>query len=99
MGGLCTTVGNFAWIFLLLAAIAALFETALLVIAKWGALKKAPAAPADVAAAADMDGLAKVLAAIKDMLLALKELPAWFALFLAGLALVWTASAAPHLCT
>jgi hypothetical protein len=98
MAGLCTTAGNFAGIFLLLAAIAALVETALLLVAKWRALKKAPDVQASLTAS-ETEGLAKVLAALKDLLLALKDLPAWIALFLAALALVWTASAAPHLCS
>ena len=98
MAGLCTTVGNFAGIFLLLAAIVALVETALLLTAKWKALKEAPAGPTELKAAVDTDGLAKVLAALKELLLALKDLPAWIALFLAGLALVWTAAATPKLC-
>ena len=38
-----------------------------------------------------LDALAKVLAALKD-------LPPWMAIFLAGLALVWTAATAPGLC-
>jgi len=95
MTSLCTTVGNFAGLFLLLAAIAALAETAVLVIAKTRALKKepvgAPGGTKKESLAPELEGLAKVLNA-------LKELPAWVALFLAGLALVWTASAAPKLC-
>jgi hypothetical protein len=95
MTSLCTTVGNFAGLFLLLAAIAALAETAVLVMTKLRVLKKeAPSAQGGTKAeslAPELEGLAKVLNA-------LKELPAWVALFLAGLALIWTASAAPKLC-
>jgi hypothetical protein len=97
MAGLCITIGNFAGIFLLLAAIVAVIETALLMLAKWKALKQGPAGQANVADA-NTEGLATVITALKELLLALKDLPAWFALFLAALALIWTANAATKLC-
>ena len=97
MAGLCATVGNFAGLFLLLAAVAALLETGLLVTTAWRALKEARIPKAEISAT-DAEGAAKVLEALKGVLLALKGLPAWISLFLAGLALVWTAAAAPKLC-
>lgn len=97
MGSLCNWVSGLAGLFLLSALIVALAETALLLFLKWQSLQQQP--KAGFAGAESLEGLAKVIDAFKGLLLALKDLPAWIALFLAGLALVWTASSAPHLCT
>jgi hypothetical protein len=96
MAQLCATVGDFAGVFLLIAALAAFIETGLLIVAKTRALQQQPTKP--LAGEASMGDLAKVLEALKNLLLALKDLPAWIAIFLAALALVWTATSAPGLC-
>jgi hypothetical protein len=86
-----------AKVFLILALLVALIETALLLWAKWEA-RKAPvvAEKALVAAAIDPIGL---INAVKALLEALKGLPAWIAIFLAGLALLWLAATKPEACT
>ena len=96
MSGLCSSVSGFGFLFLLIAALAAIAETQLTLLAKRKALKAAPETKKDFV---KTEGLAKVLEALAKVLLALKDLPAWVAVFLAGLALVWTATSAPGLCT
>ena len=96
MGGLCNTVTGFASLFIILAFVVAVVETALVLWAKWTALHPKSKRYAELAAGAD--GVAKVLEALARVLGALKDLPAWVAILLAGLALAWTAIAAPGLC-
>jgi hypothetical protein len=95
MGGLlCGSVNLFAVGFIGLAFAAVFLEVVVPLIAKRPAPKgkqgSRPTLNAEVGAA--LEGLAKVLAALKD-------LPPWIAIFLAGLALAWTATSAPGLCT
>ena len=96
MVGLCNTVSGFASLFIVLAFVVALVETSLALYAKWKALKAAPKTGAQLAdSAADA---AKVIEALAKVLAALKDLPLWVAILLAGLALAWTATSAPGLC-
>jgi len=97
MVGLCNTVTGFASLFILLAFVVALAETGLVLWAKWTALHPKSKKYSELAGGAD--GVAKVLEALAKVLGALKDLPAWVAIFLAAMALVWTATSAPHLCT
>jgi heme exporter protein D len=90
-----------ACIFLIVALVAAVAETRALIRAKREAAKKAP----DAVASANRKGLAagavdpvKLLEALKGVLEALKGLPAWIAVFLAGLALLWIAARQPEAC-
>ncbi len=95
MSDVCWNVKVLASLFLWLALIAALVETGLPLVARWKALRQGKAAPKareQLSFDGFLDALAKVLTALKD-------LPAWVAIFLAGLALVWTRSAAAGLCT
>jgi hypothetical protein len=91
MGGLCNNLVGWAEWFLWFAFAAAIVEVGL---ALWA---KRPKKALDrerhegLAAGPDLDGLAKVLQALKD-------LPPWIAIFLAALALAWTAATAPGLC-
>lgn len=86
--------------FLILALFVALVETAIGLWAKWQAARKAPVVVKEGAisplTAAET---VKVLEAVKAILEALKGLPAWIAIFLAGLALLWMAGQKPELCT
>ena len=94
MGGLCSQVAGLAHWFLVIALVFAVTETAASV---WVKLHpRTPDGEGRRTVAGPMlgpivEGLAKVLAALKD-------LPAWVAILLAGLALVWTATSAPGLC-
>jgi hypothetical protein len=97
MGGLCNTVTGFAGLFIVLAFVVALVETGLVLWAKAKALRSAPNPQAQLVDGAE--GLAKVLEALAKLLASLKDLPAWVAILLAGLALAWTATSAPGLCT
>jgi len=85
--------------FLILALIVALVETA---IGLWAKLQAARKAPDAVKAAEGQEALAvdpvKLLEALKAVLEALKGLPAWIAIFLAGLALLWMTGQKPELC-
>ena len=91
MGGLCNSVTGFASLFIILAFAVAVIETGLALYAKWKAFQEARKAHEGYAAEGILDALAKVLAALKD-------LPAWVAIFLAAMALVWTATSAPGIC-
>jgi hypothetical protein len=98
----CGNFAGFALVlaqaFLILALIVALVETAISLWAKLQAARKAPVV-ADTAATEELPGDAvKVLEALKAVLEALKGLPAWIAIFLAGLALLWMAGQKPELC-
>ena len=96
MGGLCTTVTNFAGYFIILAFVVALAETALALWAKFQASRITP--QADAKFAPDPEGLAKLLDALSKLLSTLKDLPYWIAILLAGLALTWIAASATTVC-
>jgi hypothetical protein len=89
MDGLCSNVTYAAYAFLWLSFAIAVAET---LVAIFG--KKAADSRREFAANIEgiLDALARVLAALKG-------LPAWVAIFLAAMALVWTATSAPNLCT
>jgi hypothetical protein len=95
MSGLCNVVQGTASLFLQLAFVAAVAETLLLLIAKAIALNNAPSKRSELQS---LNGLGDALEGLAKILAALKDLPAWVAIFLAALALGWTAAAAPHLC-
>jgi hypothetical protein len=82
------------------ALIAAILETVLLVWGKIKALRAKP--PADPAGdrkgtTASVDPV-RLLDALKGLLETLKGLPAWVAIFLAGLVLLWMAMQRPEMC-
>ena len=83
----------FLWLALAVAAV----ETAFALAAKFFALNKAPRGQ-EIKGLPDPDKMAKIIEALTKLLLALKDLPLWIAIFLAGGALLWTAIAAPNLC-
>ena len=91
---LCSTITDFTGLFLFLALLVALADIGLTFWSRWKARDITPKR-----AAADPDKLAKLVEALTKLLLALKDLPAWFALFLAGMALAWTRIYAANLCT
>lgn len=84
---------TFAWggWFIILAFIAAIVQTVSAVVSMFQ--KTDP--NADVAEAGSATAL---LEALKGVLIALASLPAWVAIFLAGLALLWMSSEAPKRC-
>ena len=84
-------------IFLLGALAAALVETLALIRAKRDAAEKAPEIVRSSAKADGVDPV-ELLEALKGVLEAIKGLPAWIAVFLAGLALLWLASEQPEAC-
>ncbi|HET9638677.1 MAG TPA: hypothetical protein VFP12_05685 [Allosphingosinicella sp.] len=84
--------------FLVLALLVALVETALALWTKLQAVRKAPAVAERSLAESAVDPV-KLLDALKGVLEALKGLPAWIAIFLAGLALLWIAGQEPKACT
>lgn len=87
---------DLAWWFLVGALLAAAVETG---VALWSKLVAARSAPrADPSRATDADSVAKLLEALKGLLEALTKLPAWVAIFLAGLALLWMAGQRPEIC-
>ncbi|HEY5710653.1 MAG TPA: hypothetical protein VIT38_02060 [Allosphingosinicella sp.] len=85
--------------FLIIALIVALVETVVVLLPKIRAAFEAPAAAKvlteSVVPAVDP---VKLLEALKGVLEALKGLPAWIAIFLAGLALLWMAGQKPEIC-
>jgi len=91
---------SFAHWFLLLALLLAIVEGVAVAWAKIQAARQAPAAPRaggpEAVSAADA---ASFLDALKGLLEALKGLPAWFAVFLAGAALYWLSSVQPDACS
>lgn len=76
--------------FLILAFLVALLETGLALWGKLEAARKGPEVARNGIAAPDVDPV-KFLEALKALLEILKGLPAWIALFLAGIALLWFA--------
>jgi hypothetical protein len=96
MGGLCNTVTGFASLFIVIAFVVALVETGFALWAKLQALRSAGKTERQIAGGGE--ALGPVLEALAKVLAALKDLPAWVAIFLAGLALAWTAISAPGLC-
>ncbi|MEA3064234.1 MAG: hypothetical protein QOJ27_669 [Sphingomonadales bacterium] len=83
--------------FLILAFLVALVETALALWAKLQAAKKGPQVAQTAMAESAVDPV-KLLEALKALLETLKGLPAWVAIFLAGLALLWIAGEKPKAC-
>ena len=91
MGGLCSSLAGWAEWFLWFAFLAAIAEVAIAMWAKLPKKKTGEDTHQGITAGPDFDGLAKVLAALKD-------LPPWIAIFLAAMALAWTAASAPKIC-
>jgi hypothetical protein len=88
-------------LFLVAALAAASIETLAVIKAKREAAEEAKRAAADNAAGkAQLDAVEPVelLEALQGVLEALKGLPTWIALFLAGLALLWLGSDLPKAC-
>ncbi|HEV2746272.1 MAG TPA: hypothetical protein VGW34_03115 [Allosphingosinicella sp.] len=90
---------NLAQLFLYLALVMALIETGLLLAAKLRALLAKPAPPTSDSQtkSAPLDPV-KLIEAVRALLETLKGLPAWVAIFLAGLALLWIAGEQPDAC-
>src|SRR4051812_32736874 len=80
--GFALTLGK---VFLILALLVALVETALALWAKFLAARKGPVVAENALAAGAVDPV-KLIDALKALLETLKALPAWIAIFLAGLA-------------
>jgi hypothetical protein len=86
-----------AKLFLGLALLVALVETGLALWAKVKALRVSRQVSAPTAIA-DADSWARFLEALAKLLETLTKLPAWVAIFLAGLALLWIAGQQPEGC-
>lgn len=84
--------------FLYLALLVALVETGLILYAKYVGLKNGQPISNLEALTVDPGALAKLIEALKGLLETLKGLPAWVAIFLAGLALLWIAGQRPEAC-
>ena len=97
MSDLCNSVTAFGALFIMLAFVVAAIEAVIAIIVKWQARKTQPS-PGALPTLAGVN-LGPILEALARVLAALKDLPPWIGFFLAGLALVWTASTAPQLCT
>lgn len=100
----CSDYSEFAlglakW-FLIISLVVAVVETAIALWAKFESARKSDAAARGVTASAGADpaAWAKLLEALKGVLETLKGLPAWIAIFLAGLALLWIAARRPEAC-
>ncbi|MGH6730027.1 MAG: hypothetical protein ACREBK_07720 [Sphingomicrobium sp.] len=94
MTNLCSNIGTIAELFLWFSLGFAILETGVMLIAK----SRTPQVPPPSTMANDPDAWAKVLEALTKLLLALKDLPAWIAIFLAGLALLWSLGGIPRVC-
>jgi hypothetical protein len=97
----CNGVGLLAYAFLWLSLVVAILETVLTLLSKLHAYLHPPPVsdkPPE-RAAFDLDAWAKFVEALGKLLATLKDLPAWIAIFLAGLALLWTSATVAHLCT
>ena len=97
MSNLCQPIGGLAVLFLWLSLLVALAETGLTLWAKYKAVKEGRKIAA--AKAAPGTDWAKVIEALAKLLETLKGLPAWVAIFLAGLALLWTLDGVEGICT
>jgi len=95
----CTSVWILTNAFLWVALVAAVAETALTLWLKWDAARKRPSDVGATKEALATAGWTQFIEALSKLLSALKDLPAWVAIFLAGLALLWTAGSVPHLCS
>ena len=88
--------------FLWLALIAALAETSVTILAKLASLSARPRSdPADAGnegMIGNPEDWAKLVDAFKGLLEGLTKLPAWVAIFLAGMALLWLVGEYPQLC-
>ena len=85
---------HLSFIVVVAAAIAGAVHVALDLWSKWKLLRH-PATREATNAAAPAD----ILGPLKDLIEALTKAPSWFALFVAGLALVWVASSQiPQIC-
>ena len=93
MDGLCSNVTYAAYAFLWLSFAIAVAET---LVAIFGKTAVDGAADSRRNLTANIEG---ILDALARVLAALKGLPAWVAIFLAAMALIWTATSAPNLCT
>lgn len=102
----CDTYGwvtlGLGTLFLVAALVAAWVETLALLKAKREAAEEAKRVAAEKAAgtktALDAADPVELLEALQGVLEAIKGLPAWIALFLAGLALLWLGSDLPKAC-
>lgn len=101
--GWCDSYANVALtiasIFLVVALIAAIVETGLALYIRLLGTKQGAQAQREAALVTDPAILERLLNALKGLLETLKGLPAWIAIFLAGLALLWLAGQRPDLCT
>ena len=96
MAASCTSLRLLTELFLWVSLAFAIAETALTLLVKWMAARHPPPHPAKIQA--DPDAWTKFLDALTKLLLALKDLPAWIAIFLAGLALLWIGGHQPPVC-
>ena len=94
----CNSIWLLTNLFLWAALIFAGIETAVTLRIKWETWKRTPH-PQSQGVAADPGDWSKLFEALTKLLLALKELPAWVAIFLAGLALLWSSTSVSHLCS
>jgi hypothetical protein len=94
----CNSIWLLTNLFLWAALIFAGIETAVTLRIKWETWKRTPHPQSD-RVTADPGDWAKLLEALTKLLLALKDLPAWVAIFLAGLALLWSSTSVSHLCS
>ena len=88
---------GFARWFLFAALVALIAETLLALWSKFAAARATPQADPS-RTATDLTAAAKLLEALKGLLESLTKLPAWVAIFLAGLALLWMAAQRPEIC-
>ena len=93
----CNSIWLLTNLFLWVALITAAIETAMTLWIKWETWKKPPSLKSDRVIANPGDW-AKLLEALTKLLQALKDLPAWVAIFLAALALLWSTTSVSGLC-
>lgn len=89
--------------FLWLAFVVAIAQTLVMILAKLAALNVQPKSTDDAGAGnsgmtADPEAWAKLVDAFRGLLESLTKLPAWVAIFLAGIALLWIVGEYPQLC-
>ncbi len=92
----CNDIVDFTFQIGKLFFLVALLAAAAMAVAEAIARFKTPAVPGPRGAATK--GIGDLLGALKDLLLALGNLPVWFAIFLAGGALIWFARETISLC-